>query len=538
MPKLSIDILKKTIESAHVPAVAYSYAELQNGSETTDKPEVVKSSIACGKKDAQPTNTDMNEIDVHTRFPASSLSKIVFTYLVLRLIQDGKISLDTKLYDILPYDRFKVNGNYPDKAKELTVQHVLSHTTGLPNVTSDLTSALEFDPNSELGEKYAYSGEAIYYLQQVIEKKMAEIKGVEKIDLETLAQEYVFGPKALGMKDSTFLPQPETDKNLVKVHTELGKSGKIYADEPRINAAGSLLTTAEDFSKFIAAWLELMDEATFKKAFMPTEVSGFKKCGLGWHLYKNKEGELISYQYGENLNTRSFVAINVTTKKGAAFFTNSINGSSIAEQLLNSPDFAPIGNMQEVFKHLHYVQSDEPGWKETIAGKIAEDKGDIKEARSCFVKASNKAFKDESKRRRLKWFDKCHQADPEKILTPPLETFIGTYTNKYGSRIDISGTDSGLIYKEWGQEIKLVRISENEFLPEKDQSFKISLKEGRMKIDFVHGGPDMFLSKAYTPEQTSVQKLSTDWKAKIEALREECKNQFQNHEPPSPDTLK
>lgn len=675
--------LEEIIKSANIPAAAYSCAEFQKGSETKDKPEVVKTSIACGKKDAQSTNTDMNGVDEHTRFPASSLSKIVFTYLVLQLVKDGKIELDEPLHNILPYKRFMVNGVYPDKAKQLTARHVLSHTTGLPNVKSDLTSTLEFDPDSKLGEKYAYSGEAIYYLQKIIEKlhepqlalmpennsfeenklyvsinppnlrytifdltgvgisgtidlkalncnlqKLTDIqelnpylpKILEEVakrghtsNLEVLAKKYVFEP--LGMEHSTFLTQPETDTNLVKVHTELGKSSKTYAGEPCINAAGSLLTTADDFSKFIAAWLENMDDPIFKQAFEPgyhlslmsitsfdkldtnkldkkpylikddqgkyqiwgykenkwqltdidnleidfewkqdktvfispkdgifntlkkghtlepTNADNFKKCGLGWHLYKNKEGDLIAYQYGENPNTRSFVAINVANKKGAAFFTNSINGSSIAEQLLNSSDFAPIGNMQEVFKHLHYTQSNEPGWKETLAGKIAEDKGDIEEARRCFVKACNKAFEDESKRRRLEWFDKVHLANPEKTLTPPLETFSGAYTNKYGSKIDISSTDGGLIYKEqWGQEIKLMRISENEFLPEKDQSFKISLKEGRMKIDFVHGGPDMFLSKERTPEQISVQKSSANWKAKIEEL----KKQLQNDEPPRP----
>ncbi|WP_367608389.1 serine hydrolase domain-containing protein [Legionella sp. W05-934-2] len=595
MPKL-----QQLIKSANIPAVAYSFAALQKGPESKDKPNSVKNSIGCGIKDAQSTNPELNKVDEHTRFPASSLSKIVFTYLVLQLVKDGKIKLDDSLHAILPNKRFMVTGIYPEKAKQLTAQHVLSHTTGLPNVKSDVTSTLEFDPDSKLGEKYAYSNEAIYYLQQVIEKlyepqlalmpendsfeqnklyvsinppnlryTIVDLTGVVKsgtIDLKTLncdlkklanvqelnhyipkileevakrghtsnlevlAKKFVFDP--LGMKDSTFLTQPETDTNLVKVHTELGKSSNTYTGEPRINAAGSLLTTAEDFSKFIAAWLEKMEDPTFNKAFKPMELDSFKKCGLGWHLYKNKQGELIAYQYGENPNTRSFVAINVTTQKGAAFFTNSINGSSIAEQLMNSSDFAPIGKMQEVFKHLHYAQSDEPGWKETLAGKIAEDKGDFAEARRCYVKACNKAFNDESKRHRLEWFDKVHLANPEKPRSPPLEAFSGSYTNKYGSKIDITSTGSGLIYKDpWGQEIKLVRISEHEFLPEKDQSFKISLKEGRMKIDFVHGGPEMFLSKECSPEQTSVQELSANWKSKIEEHREEIKKQLQNDEP-------
>ena len=103
----------------------------------------------------------------------------------------------------------------------------MSHTTGLPNFASgsDLSSPLKFAPESKLGEGYSYSGEALLYLQKVIEIKMGK-------DLEALAQEYVFGP--LGMKRSTFLPQSENDTNIVMVHTQLGKPTALYKVEPEL----------------------------------------------------------------------------------------------------------------------------------------------------------------------------------------------------------------------------------------------------------------------------------------------------------------
>ena len=58
----------------------------------------------------------MAPVDGKTRFPASSLSKIAFTYLVLQLVKDKQIDLDEPLYKILEYDRFKVDGEYPEKA--------------------------------------------------------------------------------------------------------------------------------------------------------------------------------------------------------------------------------------------------------------------------------------------------------------------------------------------------------------------------------------------------------------------------------------
>lgn len=479
MTKLSSELVKIT-KSAHVPAVGYAYVEANEES----KHEFARTSLTFGKKSAQPADASINGVDALTRFPASSLSKIVFTYLVLQLVKKGHFDLDKPpLHHILKYERFLVKGEYPEKATQLTARHVLSHTTGLPNFGPDLSSTLSFDPESELGNGYSYSGEAFLYLQKVIETKMGK-------DLETLAQEYVFVP--LGMGRSTFKPQPKDDTDIVAVHTELGKPTAIYEGEPEQNAAGSLLTTADDFSKFMAAWLKNMEDPTMKQAFEPKSTDNFPTCGLGWHIYRNLD-KIIAYQYGENPNTRSFIAINVKDKKGAVFFTNSENGMSIANQMLRSPDLVPIGNLQAIFKHMHYSQSDEPGWQETIEGKIAEDQGKedqgkFEEARRYFGKALELSPNDESKQRRLKWFNTVHQSTPEKqAFTQPLELFVGKLTNRHNDKVEIDIRDGGLIYKEFGHEIKLVRISETDFLPEKDQSFKISFNRDQVSILYIHG---------------------------------------------------
>ncbi|MDI9819797.1 MULTISPECIES: serine hydrolase [unclassified Legionella] len=499
MPKLSSTLtLQKIIESGHVPAVSYAYIESQ------EEHEFVSASIAVGKKNTQFPNTDASTVDGNTRFPASSLSKIVFTYLVLQLANNKHINLDEPLHDILQYKRFLVDGEYPKKAKELTARHVLSHTTGLPNFGPSLSSTLRFAPTSELGKGYSYSGEAFLYLQKVIETKMGK-------DLETLAQEYVFRP--LGMGRSTFLPPSDADTNIVAVHTELGKPTAIYVGDPRLNAAGSLLTTGEDFSKFMTAWLKNMDDPAIKQAFEPTSADNFMTCGLGWHIHRNKD-EVVAYQYGENPNTRAFIAINLTAKKGAAFFTNSENGMSIANQVFSSPDLAPVANMQALYKHLHYIQSDEPGWQETISGKVAEVEGKFEDARRYFERALELSPNDESKQRRLEWFKTVHNPSPEKEFVSSLKAFMGNYKNPYNDEIEMSIREDSLIFKQFDQEIKLVRISETDFLPAKDQSFKIRFDGDQISISFVQGGHDKLLSKQPPP------KSQLQYKDEIRQLRE------------------
>lgn len=639
MPIPSKDKLKNIAEPAHIPGVSYAYVEPKEGSEH----EFTSTSLAVGKT----TNASKNEVDNDTQFPASSLSKIVFTYLVLQLVKDKQIDLDEPLLPILQqkereYERLKVSGAYPEKAMQLTARHVLSHTTGLPNFGSgsDLSSPLSFDNKSDLGKGYSYSGEAFLYLQKVIETKTGK-------DLETLAHEYVFTP--LKMEHSTFLPQPDSRTNIVSVHTELGKptsiyesipnlrydlelmsslsdlnqseNGTIYLSEnpreyyvkgmsepksfppeidltnlatklnnlsfkrdilaitskvghtPHLNAAGTLLTTAEDFSKFMIAWLKNIADPTFQQAFefetsfalsdlkpeefhrlsnndntqkylksatdknytcipfSKTEFDELKRaigesqhteikelsaklvatraysitetCGLGWHIYKNADNKVIAYQYGENLNTRSFMAINVTDKKGAAFFTNSEQGMSIATQILSSPDLAPIGETQALFEKMpQYPQSDKPGWKETLEGMIAENQGGIegvKKARSCFA-AAIVSSPDDTTKKRLEWFDLVQKFKEDKTeFSPPLETFAGAYKNPFGEKREISSKDGGLICKEFDREIKLVRISETDFLPEKNQDFKISIKGDQVTIQFLHSAPK-YLFEQSLPE--------------------------------------
>ncbi|MGQ3892364.1 serine hydrolase domain-containing protein [Legionella sp. CNM-4043-24] len=636
MPKPSIQALQKISERAHIPAVAYASVEPK---EESDRAFVV-SSLAVGKKEAKSTNAERNEVDNNTQFPASSLSKIVFTYLVLQLVREGHIKLDEPLHNILQNERFMVDGQYPDKASQLTARHVLSHTTGLPNfgAGSDLSSPLLFS-ESGLGKEYSYSGEAFLYLQKAIEKKMGK-------DLETLAQEYVFKP--LEMEHSTFLPQANGDTNIVAVHTELEKpvsiyesiphlrydlevlsslsdpgqseKGKIYLSEnprqyyikgmpepstippeidltnlatkldklsfkseilamtskaghtPHLNAAGSLLTTAQDFSKFMAAWLENIEDPTLQQAFQfetgfslsdltpeefhrlsvdsstkihlknatesnykyipfnqkefdklkramdesaQTEIKNIsqklvstktysitKTCGLGWHIYKGAD-KVIAYQYGENLNTRSFIALNITDKKGAAFFTNSENGMSIATQILNDPDLVPVGDMRELFKHMpHYTQSDAPGWKETIEGMLAEDQGELERAGACFVAAIASSPDDPSRQLRMEWFNMVQQSKQERqAFTQSLESFAGIYKNPFNEKREIYIKDSGLICKEFDREIKLVRISETDFLPEKNQDFKISLKGDQATIHFLQGPPKYLFDQSLPESQ-------------------------------------
>ncbi len=133
---------------------------------------------------------------------------------------------------------------------------VLSHTTGLP-ITYDHSKGLiefQFDP----GTKYTYSGPGIAYLQEVIEA----LTGTGS-NLETLAQEHIFGENALNMKHSSF-------------HTDKSKPPQ---------AANSLHTTTSDYAKFIVAW---MNDEALQYAFQPTVSMNNDYLPGNWPIEANR----------------------------------------------------------------------------------------------------------------------------------------------------------------------------------------------------------------------------------------------------------
>jgi CubicO group peptidase (beta-lactamase class C family) len=293
-----------------------------------------------------------------TVFEAASLSKPVFAYAVLKLVDAGKFELDKPLNQYLP-------GNYDvgddPRLGQITARRVLSHTTGFPNWRSGQLK-IYLDP----GTRFSYSGEGFVYLAKVIE----HVTGEKFNDFMTRT---VFEP--LGMTSSSYVWQERYDSLKTFRHNARGDvTGQNKPPQGVANAAASLHTTAQDFGRFIVAVLNGtgLKPATRKLMLTPqTQViaGGANSLnnprpqpvpdvawGLGWGLQTTPEG-LSFWHWGDNGDGKAYVVAFDQEKLGVVFFANSATGLSIAREIVA----AAVGGAQPALAWLNYESYKSPG---------------------------------------------------------------------------------------------------------------------------------------------------------------------------------
>lgn len=277
-------------------------------------------------------NTDTGDpVTEDTIFEAASLSKPVFAYAVLILVDEGKIDLDTPLvtYALESYIEEKYLGRKidDDRFRQITARMVLTHSTGFPNWRGNNPLTIIFTP----GERFSYSGEGFVYLQRIVE----HITGKPLADF---MQESVLGP--LGMSHSSYIWRDEYETQAASRHNLLGKSTGVSKSK-RGSAAASLKTTAGDYAKFLLALLEGtgLKKETLEAMMKPQIETSFDNAediswGLGIGLQKTSDG-IAFWHWGDNGDTKAFTITNRESGRGLIYFANSSNGLAIAGDIVN-----------------------------------------------------------------------------------------------------------------------------------------------------------------------------------------------------------
>jgi CubicO group peptidase (beta-lactamase class C family) len=190
----------------------------------------------------------------------ASITKTVFAYTVMQLVDQGKLKLDTPIKDDLdrPLPTYGPDPVFPDKYgpykdladdprwEKITPRMCLTHSTGFSNfwfIEPDQKLHIHFEP----GTRFSYSGEGFILLQFAIEHgRKAQGLGLDVGDLTSANFE------RLRMTRTSLAWHNGTDTNVADGWNDQGQP-QPHDKRSKVRAAGSMNTTISDLSKFAAA---------------------------------------------------------------------------------------------------------------------------------------------------------------------------------------------------------------------------------------------------------------------------------------------
>lgn len=263
-----------------------------------------------------------------TLFEAASLSKPVFAFLVMKLVDEGVVDLDRSLLeDGFQFSRITDQERYA----LLTPRLLLSHRSGLPNWGADplgpeANAPLEFE--GVTGE-FGYSGEGFQLLQAYVEWKTGK----------SLPQLF---EAALGdMMPHSQFAGPLSEYAIASRGYDGEESRAIGALPGNGLAAASLLTTAHDYARFVSAvcsgaglseaahkqMLSVQSEWYDTKDEIPTaRLLGWSEMAVG--------GERFIVHGGNNGEYRALAGFDPESGEGIVIMTNGSSGHYLIEELV------------------------------------------------------------------------------------------------------------------------------------------------------------------------------------------------------------
>lgn len=300
----------------------------------------------------------------------ASISKTVTALIIMSLIDQNLLTLNTNIKDILPP---KLWDSISGGAKEITIKQLLSHSAGLPEESSDgfpgyfrkelilkeleelklkektpaleeriqeledllqdkLTKTKEELPNLDQilegvkvtetpGEHFAYNGGGAMILQKVIED-------LTKQPFDKVADELVFDQ--LGMKNSFF----KLEEN-AKTASGNGSGGLPggWVMQPELAAAG-LWTTSEDLAKLLIGIQQalkgngIISQGSAQDMITPV----IESHGLGLFLDEQKDAAYFCHS-GSNKGFQCLMVAN-DHGQGAVIMTNSDFGKHLYPEIV------------------------------------------------------------------------------------------------------------------------------------------------------------------------------------------------------------
>lgn len=287
-------LLNAQLTSAHVPGAAIAV--------------IMQSKVAKRATKGVADTASAAPVTAATPFQLASTTKTFTSVGVMKLVEDGRLKLDTRAGDLLD--------GLPDAWRAVTVRQLLSHTSGLPDIVRtpgklELIAAsweeaeklihdapMQFAP----GTRWAYTQTNYVLLAKIIEKLSAT-------SFEQFLNVRLFRP--LDMRDTFFAG---TDARKCAANYERGEDG---ASKPRdltfpafVHAAGGLCSSLDD----LVRWNIAIDEGRVLPPVLLNEVWTAARLpdgtttgyGLGWVVDTAQGRRAVGHSGGNSTAYRKY----------------------------------------------------------------------------------------------------------------------------------------------------------------------------------------------------------------------------------------
>ena len=246
-------------------------------------------------------------------FHMASVSKPFVATAMVQLMEQGKLKLEDKLTDHLPYFTMA-----DERYKEITLAQMLNHSSGIPNVEDYEWDKPQYDEGA--AERYARSfteveldfapGSRYRYSNAAFDVLCAVIAKASGMTFEDYTQQYIFEP--VGMVNSTFYKpdvpealatQPHRfDKNLQREVSEIYPYNRRHAGSSTLhsNVEDMMLWAQVNLNKGIINGNRIYQESSYELlTTSQTQVTEKRSVGLSWFLSSMKDTKIIFHNGGD-----------------------------------------------------------------------------------------------------------------------------------------------------------------------------------------------------------------------------------------------
>ncbi len=285
------------------------------------------------------------DADENTLFRIGSTSKMFVALSILKLVEEGRLSLDDRLADLAPDVEFE---NRWEDTDPVRVVHLLEHTTGWDDIHlreyahSDPTPAtlkegLDYHPHSRTsrwkpGSRMSYCNSGPPVAAYIVEKITGQ-------DFEAYVSANFFDP--MGMETATYRLNGDMET----------RGATLYANgnQPQpywhiiMRPSGSINASAADMAKFVSFYVnrghvngrQLISPASLRRMETPVSTSAARagqQSGYGLNNYSSSHEQWVYREHGGGVNGGlTELAYLPGAGLGHAIMINSDNGSAFIE---------------------------------------------------------------------------------------------------------------------------------------------------------------------------------------------------------------